>query len=138
MTAPFTPGGYIKARRCAGGLSIEDVAAKLPTVPRDAEHDRIAWLKLIEADVQPMRPSTVDALETLIDFDREVLGALDAIAIGAMDPAFAPQVCRICACSELDPCWTESGEPCAWEEPDLCTDCHHPGPATPTAAAVAA
>jgi len=35
------------------------------------------------------------------------------------------QTCRICGCVDSDCFWciTLTGEPCAWEYPDLCTAC---------------
>lgn len=135
MTAPLSPGAYIKARRCAAGLSVADVAARFGTSIRWSQRDRAFWLELIEADIQPASAFTLDALHGLFPFDLDVLALLDAIAIGARPEEDAPQLCRICACSELDPCWHDSGGPCAWAEPNLCTECATPAPVDETAAA---
>jgi hypothetical protein len=135
--APLSPGAYLKARRCAAGLSVADVAARFSTATRWKEHDRVFWLELIEADVQPASAFTLDALRGLFPFDPDVLARLDAIALGALPAEDAPQLCRICACSELDPCWHADGEPCSWAEPDLCSACRHPAPAAPVASAAA-
>ncbi len=32
-------------------------------------------------------------------------------------------VCRVCGCTEDNACEMESGEPCHWVEPDLCSAC---------------
>lgn len=78
---------------------------------------------MIEADIQPMTPWTVDALAQAFEFDRAVLGALDAVAIRAIPPEHAPPLCRICACSEYDPCFDQHDETCVWVEADLCSRC---------------
>ncbi len=31
--------------------------------------------------------------------------------------------CRVCGCTDNNPCMTEFGETCAWAEPDLCDFC---------------
>lgn len=31
--------------------------------------------------------------------------------------------CRVCGCTDEDPCIDGDGLPCAWAEPDLCTIC---------------
>ena len=31
--------------------------------------------------------------------------------------------CRVCGCSEFDPCFDENNEPCYWVEEDLCSAC---------------
>jgi transcription elongation factor Elf1 len=31
--------------------------------------------------------------------------------------------CRVCGCTDVDPCITDLGETCAWVEPDLCNFC---------------
>ena len=41
--------------------------------------------------------------------------------------------CRVCGCTDENPCFDEDGEPCAWLEPDLCTLCaSRPEPAVRT------
>ena len=132
MTAlvfPLKPGAYIKARRCAAGLSIGEVALRFGTAPRWSLRERVTWLEQIEADLQPASAFTLDALRGIFPFDLDVLSLLDAIAIGARPDEDAPQLCTVCACSELDPCWHKDGEPCAWATPTLCTACATPAPA---------
>jgi hypothetical protein len=122
VTAVFTPGGYIAARRCAAGYSIEDVAALISTEPHMAELDRRAWLALIEADDAPIAAATVDSLRAIYPFDREVLERLaDLHWCHAQLPA--PRLCRSCACSEHDACLDELGRGYAWATEDLCTEC---------------
>lgn len=122
-TVDFSPGSYLKVRRTAQLLSLQDVAARIPTSPHVPEHDRIAWLERIEADVVPASANTIEALHRAFRFDRSVLAALAAIARGERDPQHTPRLCRICACSWRLPC-TCGGEACAWVEgEDLCTAC---------------
>lgn len=118
MTAPLTPGAYLKARRCAAHLDVDDVAFNLVCDPRQPEHARAEWLRLIEADVQPASFATIVALQEVFAFDLDVLAQLQAIALGIGSLDGPPRLCRICAAS---------GAP--WAEADLCHACHHPAPA---------
>ena len=128
----FTPGAYLKHRRTAAGLAIVDVAAQLVTEPRMAEHVRAEWIELIEADVHPATFHTIVALRCAYPFSLDVLERLVAIHMGA--PYKAPQLCRICACSECDPCVdTVAHSCCAWAGPDLCTGCRDDDPITQVA-----
>jgi hypothetical protein len=70
---PLTPGAYIKQQREAAGLTIADVAARLATEPRIAEHARAEWLGLIEADATPLLFMTVVALSTVYPIDMRQL-----------------------------------------------------------------
>lgn len=38
-------------------------------------------------------------------------------------PSLLGPVCRVCGCSENDPCLSENGWACGWAENDLCTGC---------------
>lgn len=115
-----TPGAYLKHRRTAALLTPRDVAARLSTEPRLAEHVRAFLIELIEADAQPATFATIVALRRAYRFDMDVLAALVAIQQGAQLPA--PRLCRICSCSENDACNTIDG-PCGWAAHDLCTAC---------------
>ncbi|RSV15173.1 hypothetical protein CA235_09560 [Sphingomonas sp. ABOLF] len=70
---PLTPGAYIKRQREAAGLSIADVAARLATEPRTAEHTRAEWIELIEADETPLLFMTVVVLSTVFPIDMRQL-----------------------------------------------------------------
>lgn len=128
----LTPGAYLKMRRCTARLSIADVAARIATVPRLAEHARVELIELIEADAAPASFATIVVFNNVYSFDIEVLATLERISLGADLPP--PQLCRICACSAYDPCFgrTVFG-PCFWVEEDLCSAC-----ATPPARSAAA
>ncbi|RZF64502.1 XRE family transcriptional regulator [Sphingomonas populi] len=129
---PPTPGAYLKMRRCAARLSVADVAARIATVPRLAEHARVELIELIEADAAPASFATVVVFNNVYPFDIEVLAALQRIKLGA---DFAPpHLCRICACSDHDPCFrgTVFG-PCFWVEDGLCSACATPPTRSATA-----
>lgn len=121
----LTPGAYLKHRRQAALLSASDVAARIQTEPRTAEHARAEWIELIEADAIPATFATIVALRSVYHFDLEVLAALEAIAQG--HAAQPPQLCRFCACSEEDAC----NPPCWWAAEDLCSGCVSAAAAAP-------
>jgi transcriptional regulator with XRE-family HTH domain len=119
----LTPGAYIKYRRQAQLLSLEDVAARLDTAPHIPVRDRSEWLEHIECDIVPAGIETIDALHRVIRFDRSVLATLAAIARGERDLKHYPLLCRICACSYRDAC-SDGARGCAWVPgEDLCTAC---------------
>ena len=123
----MSPGTYLRKRREAAGLSIEDVLARIGTEPPVPEHHRREWLVLIEADA--MRPDAfaIYALRQCYRFDGEVLDRLiDLQYFGARLPG--PRLCRECGCSQLDPCADATGQPCGWAERDLCTWCTNGAP----------
>lgn len=134
MPEPFTPptitpGAYLKHRRQAALLAPADVAARIATEPRVGLHLLAEQIELIEVDVQPANFSTIVALNRVFAFDLGVLARLVAIAMGYDYPP--PHLCRICSCSEHDPCRLGSaGEfgrfPCRWIELDLCSRCASP------------
>jgi len=116
----MTPGAYLKHRRTAAGLGIHDVAAALATEPHLAQHVRAEWLEQIEADIVPMTFNTIVSLRRAFAFDLDILAQLAAIAMRS--PIEPPRLCRICACSEADPCLGHRGA-CSWVDEDLCSAC---------------
>jgi hypothetical protein len=129
----ITPGQYLKLRRCAAGLSVADVAARIGTQPRLAEHARVELIELIEADAAPARFDTIMVLGNVFPFDYGILGKLVNISLGADWPA--PRICRICGCSDQDPCVMYGRFHCAWFSEDLCTRCNGQPGAVPIEAA---
>lgn len=127
--AILTPGQYIARRRAAAGLSIEDVATQIATLPRLGEIDRIAWLDRIETDVSPVTFDVFAVLTVCVPMDPVVLRELIALADAGSDTIETPRLCRTCACSEFDPCHDEHGATCGWAEQDLCTSCAAPSQA---------
>lgn len=97
-----TPGAYLKARRLVKGFCLAEVAARLRTDPPIAELDRVEWLRLIEADAMPASFSTIVALSTVIEFNMDVLIALDMVAQGILGPDLAPQICALCGSRPQD------------------------------------
>ena len=116
----MTPGAYLRLRREAAGLSVEQVAERLRTEPRIAEFARAEWIELIEGDAMPAAFSTIVALRCAFRFDLAVLEALAIAQLGAF--AVAIPICRKCGCTEEDAC---AGR-CWWAEPDLCSACVNP------------
>ncbi len=113
----LTPGAYLKHRRTAAGLAIEDVAHVLATDPRIPERDRADWLRRIEADIAPLSFPTIAALLEVYPFDATVLVQLGLIQIGMeVEP---PRLCIVCACSNPDPRDPASG----WGDVNLCSPC---------------
>lgn len=103
MIERLTPGRYLKKRREAAKFAI----GMLP-IGADAA-------RAIEADERFPYDSELQALRCAVPFDLDVL-----LAIAAGEQ---PRICRLCACSEFDPCEDALGQGCAWLEADLCTEC---------------
>lgn len=117
----LAPGAYIRMRREARDLSRDDVALGLETVPHVSARSRAEYLAGMEEGRDAIGIDAGLALQRVIGFDWNVLLALSAVTAGIAD--VAPPICRLCACSEWDPCDGEHGDTCAWAEPDLCTAC---------------
>jgi len=116
----MSPGQYLRRRREAAGLSIEDLAVRFNAVPDYwSARDRADWFLTVEADIAPIPAGVAVMLRYFVRFNPIVLDALVARRAGL--PVPLPRLCRECACSEWDPC--ERG--CSWVEtdPDLCSRC---------------
>jgi transcriptional regulator with XRE-family HTH domain len=79
----ISPGTYVRIRRQALCLSLEDVALLLGSVPTIPALRRAEWLASIEADVTPLSLPTVIALHDAIRIDLRVLAYWMAVAEGA-------------------------------------------------------
>lgn len=119
----ITPGTYLRMRREARGLTRDDLALMLETVPPVCAHRRAEWIDLIERDEMPIAASTIEALRGAFAFDLQILLRLGELASGFDRPA--PQLCRSCACSWDDPCVDGDGQCCGWVPGDSthCTAC---------------
>lgn len=119
----MTPGQYLRKRRLAARLSLDDVAAMVHTAPRLGEVDRVAWLRRVEDDIAALGADVVATLSDAFPFSRRVLQQLiDRRSYGAAIEA--PRLCAHCACSDRDPCIDpHTGEACGWSGPDLCDRC---------------
>lgn len=118
----MTPWRYLKLRREAAGLSIDDVATKLAPRLRDrsAAADLIRSLER-EGTVARHRV-TLDRLRSAFAFDPDVYVQL------ATEPVSRhPQVCIRCGCSQDDACMPEPHQAhasaCHWSTPNLCSRC---------------
>lgn len=119
----MTPGTYLKLRRQAAGLSIEDVAAMVHTAPRLGEIDRCGWISRLETDVAALSPDVVATLSDAFRFSRRTLHQLiDARSYG--DASAVTRICLICGCTDADPCVDpDSHDCCGWSTADSCTAC---------------
>lgn len=119
----MTPGTYLRTRREAAGVSIEQLLGKIGTVPHISERERREWLEALEADIARPDAFAIGALRRCFTFDGDVLDQLlDRQHFGERLPA--PRLCRRCACSQDDACLDGSpGGTCGWAEYDLCTSC---------------
>lgn len=124
----MTPGTYLRLRREAAALSIEDLALRIDTTVKVCARERGELLRLIEADVAAIGGDVVGALRDLralgaFDFDPHVLWQLIALHAGA--EIAAPAICGRCGCSKMDPCQDEHHQACAWADAEatLCTTC---------------
>lgn len=89
----ITPGTYIRLRREARGLSLEDLAALLDSDPHVPARRRIDWLAAIEADREPITERVALALTVVLPIDFSALSRLVAHAAGAhgvIDPMLCP------------------------------------------------
>ena len=112
----MTPGEYIRRRREARGLSADVVEASCIAIGASYGGGGLdVPLFAIEGDAGDMislRDATL--LSEAIDFDLAVFGALTA--------GGPPPICRVCACSEFDPCEDpDMFSTCSWVEDDLCS-----------------
>ncbi|MEG3169217.1 helix-turn-helix transcriptional regulator [Sphingomonas sp. LB3N6] len=87
IVAPsITPGTYIRLRREAAGLTIENVAMMIESDPPVCVQRRIQGLTMIEADIDEISPSTAMVLHDVIGVDLRILAYWMAIAEGATPP----------------------------------------------------
>ncbi|WP_242140841.1 helix-turn-helix transcriptional regulator [Sphingomonas sp. TREG-RG-20F-R18-01] len=118
----MTPGNYIRKRREAAGLTVDELALRLETIPAVSAMTRAQWLTMMETDVAPISISAINAIVSFISLDETVLDALALIRAGVA--LSSPQICIECGCSEHDPCCDEDGKPtCWWISEELCSCC---------------
>lgn len=123
MCAPLKPGAYLRLRREAAGLSLDDVAFMVSADDVWTAFNK-ALLDLIEADEHVPGPPFVDRLRGAFAFDPFIYRQLAA--------GFPVRTCRTCGCSALDACDDEENGPCGWAaDPDLCTRCAGATPLAP-------
>lgn len=121
----LTAGRYLRRRRWAAGLSVDEVAAGYAV---GADRDAFAIrLQRIEQDEDAAGPATLDRMAEIFHFDREIYRNL----VAGLPAGTA--LCRECSCSWQDAC---RGAPanCHWVEPDLCSRCAPISPTQPAQA----
>lgn len=109
----MTPGEYLHRRRAARGMTAAQVDAAVASLGGILSAPMI----FLEFDLAPIGVGDAWALSEVIDFDIAAIGALAAgVDVG---------ICRICGCSEDDPCIDDDCRGCSWtdEADPLCTAC---------------
>jgi hypothetical protein len=117
--ARLRPAAYLRLRREAAGLSVEDVATKLAPAAAERAAAR-ALVRLLEVDLVVARKARpIERLAACYPLDPAVYYQLAG-------PAPHPPVCRGCGCSEWDPCQHEERGACSWTTPTRCSHCATP------------
>lgn len=117
----MTPGTYLRLRREAAGLTLDEVGFVTETVPSVCARVRSEWIGAIEQGVVPVSIDVALALQIAFPFDFDVLVKLCALQARLIDRA--PPLCAACGCSEQDACVAGDAGPCAWIGPALCSAC---------------
>lgn len=84
----ITPGTFVRLRRQALGLGLQDVALMLDTAPAVSTQRRVEWLAAIEADLMPISLRTAIALHDAIRLDLRLLSYWMEVAEGATPSLF--------------------------------------------------
>lgn len=105
----MTPGAYIRLRREAAGMSIEQVEVVTPAGMLSAP--------LAELEAGTAMPQGIDGAVLSHAFP------IDDMAIAALVDGEPVRICRECGCSQRDPCEQRVDIFCGWAEADLCTAC---------------
>ena len=133
LLAPLAPCDYLRLRRRAAGLTIDQLAYQIAhniahrfartTENRSAEaRERVKVIRdqltLLERPGSRARFTDIlQGIERVIPFDPNVYCQL------ADEPADRhPLVCRSCGCSSHDPC-IDNHSVCKWVSPQLCSHC---------------
>jgi hypothetical protein len=110
------PAAYLRLRREAAGLSVEDVATMLAPAFADRAAAR-AFVRLLEVDLVVARKARpIERLATCYPLDPAVYYQLAG-------PTPHPRVCQNCGCSQWDACHHEQYGPCSWATPTRCSQC---------------
>lgn len=123
--APITADRYLKLRREAAGLTVQQAARRMfPGDDTRAGHAADMIRSLETPGVRARLDFTLDRLSLAFSFDADVYRQL------AHDPAARhPRVCGGCGCSQNDACVSADGHDCcAWSPSSrdgaaLCTRC---------------
>ncbi|GAA3254746.1 helix-turn-helix domain-containing protein [Sphingomonas yabuuchiae] len=111
----ITPGAYLKALRRGARLSLNDMAARIDTVPHLTDFERAGWLERIEADIVPMDLSTLAVLSRVYPFDIAVIFELERHRSG-IEEATTP-LCILCGKTDRTKCTAGHEAACRWTAP---------------------
>lgn len=120
---PLQPSVYLRFRRSAAGLTLEQLVSRLTSDERRAEQARRIITQLETRGVSAREDAVIARIGRVVPLDVTVYRQL------ADDPVERhPSVCRSCGCSEFDRCsCSTSGRACSWASPHLCTRCERSG-----------
>lgn len=124
VLAPLRPDDYIKLRRKAAGLTIEQVAERIASTERNRQDVRDLIRMLEKPGVVARYRRSLELLNGAFAFDPDVYHQL------ATAPAARhPRICRTCGCSQNDPCHLGDEYQCrmAYHDADQCTRCDQHG-----------
>lgn len=117
---PLTAGRYLKLRRQAAFLSVDQVAERLAPAERDRA-DAAALVRMLETDgARARHDGTLAVLGRIFRFDIAVYRQLCDTPVDRH-----PMICRGCGCSKDDPCLAEGSawDCCHFVSPFECTRC---------------
>lgn len=117
------PSEYLRLRRTAAGLTVDQVVDRLTSSPSRAEQARRIINRLETRGASARNDDVIARIARVVPVDVTVYRQL------ADDPIERhPAVCRGCGCSEFDRCACSSGgRACRWASSDLCTRCAREG-----------
>jgi hypothetical protein len=118
LLRPLTPAGYLRLRRAAIGLTIEQVAARISPTTRGRTVVGRMLRDLERDEVKVLSIDTLRPLARAIPMDLDVYAQLRDEPVDRH-----PRVCRGCGCSAYDACVDRDLRPCRWATPDLCSAC---------------
>jgi transcriptional regulator with XRE-family HTH domain len=111
----LSPGAYLKALRRSAHLTLNDVADRIATEPRQPEHLRARWLEMIEADIAPLDLGTIAVLSVVYPIDILVIYELERHRCG-IAPATTP-LCLVCGKTDREKCTAGYVAACVWTAP---------------------
>lgn len=127
ISGPMSPGSYLRKRREAAGLELEDLALMLDSDPAVSARSRAELLASVERDAAPVTEDLMRAVLRLGDaFRIDPLVWIRLIDLAAGEEIGWPKLCSCCGCSEFDPCVHEVGGhqvACHWVADGLCSRC---------------
>lgn len=120
---PLRAWEYLRLRREAAGLTIDQLVSRLTRNERRAEQARRLIMRLETPGVSARDDAVIALIGRVVPLDVTVYRQL------ADDPIERrPSVCRGCGCSEFDRCsCSTSGRACSWVSAHLCTRCERSG-----------